>query len=86
METFMTIEAHHDTNWKIPYSKAEKTRFTNPANDFSMVGIDARHGFKKLSSLPSTDSEMELAEAKTMFINCAKSYLSFKLDELRKAP
>ena len=23
----MTIEAHHDTGWKIPYSKADKTRF-----------------------------------------------------------
>ena len=29
---------------------------------------------------------MEINEAKEMFINCAKSYLNFKLDELRKAP
>ncbi len=86
METFMTIEAHHDTGWKIPYSKADKTRFTNPANDFSMVGIDARHGFKKDSLMPNTGPKMEINEAKEMFINCAKSYLNFKLDELRKAP
>lgn len=86
METFMTIEAHHDTNWKIPYSKADKTRFTNPANDFSMVGIDARHGFKKDSLMPNSGPKMEINEAKEMFINCAQSYLNFKLDELRKAP
>ncbi|WP_228719146.1 hypothetical protein [Acinetobacter indicus] len=51
-----------------------------------MVGIDARHGFKKDSLMPNSGPKMEINEAKEMFINCAQSYLNFKLDELRKAP
>lgn len=85
METFDTLEAHHDVEWKRTYSNGKKKKFTNPANDFSMIGIVARHGFKKESLEPNVGPKMELGEAKEMFIECAKSYLRFKMDELRKA-
>ena len=84
METFMTLEKHHDKGWKITYSNTDKSRFSNPANSFSMIGIDSRHGFKADSLKPNNAPKMDIIEAKEMFIKCAKSYLNFKLDELRK--
>ena len=83
METFETLEKHHDTNWTKTYTNSDKTKFSNPANDFSVIGIDSRHGFKKDSLNPNNGPKMNLSEAKTMFIECAKSYLHFKLNELR---
>ncbi len=86
METFETLEKHHDQNWEKTYTKADKGKFTNPANSFSVIGIDSRHGFKKDSLKPNNNPKMELSEAKTMFINCAKSYLEYKFQELRNIP
>lgn len=83
METFETLEMHHDKNWKKTYTNADKGKFTNPANSFNVIGIDSRHGFKKDSLKPNNSDKMELVEAKKMFIECAKSYLYFKLNELR---
>lgn len=84
METLNTLKNHHDKDWIVPYSKSDFKKFSNPANDFSVVGIDSRHGFTTESLKPNNTKKMELGEAKTMFINCAHSYLNFKLQELRQ--
>lgn len=86
METFETLEKYHDQNWKKTYTNQEKAKFTNPANNFGVIGIDSRHGFKPDSLKPNNGPKMELNEAKKMFIDCAKSYLHFKLVELRNPP
>jgi len=84
METLMTIQDHHDKEWKMPWTNADKKKFTNPANNFSLVGIDSRHGFKPDSLQPNNSPKMTLNEAKEMFIKCANSYLNFKFNELRQ--
>ena len=83
METLETLEALHDKAWKRTYSKADRTKFTNPANNYSLIGIDSRHGFKLDSLKENTGSSMSLIEAKQMFIDCTKSYLNFKFNELK---
>lgn len=83
METFETLKNHHDKDWNTTYTKSKIKQFSNPANDFSVIGIDSRHGFTPTSLMPNTGPKMGLNEAKTMFIECAKSYLHFKLNELR---
>lgn len=84
METFETLEKYHDQDWRKTYSSQDKTKFTNPANNFGVIGIDSRHGFKQDSLKPNNGPKMELLEAKTMFVECAQSYLNFKLQELRQ--
>lgn len=84
METFNTLKNHHDKDWKLSYTKSDFKKFSNPANDFSVVGIDSRHGFTKDSLKQNDGPKMELDEAKSMFIKCAQSYLNFKLQELRQ--
>lgn len=83
METLETLEKHHESDWKIPYSSQDRAKFTNPANNFSVLGIDSRHGFKKDSLKPNGGPKMELNEAKEMFTNAAKSYLKYKMCELQ---
>jgi len=86
METFETLEKYHDKGWKKTYNNQDKSKFTNPANNFGVIGIGSRHGFKSDSLKPNKGPKMELSEAKKMFINCAVSYLEFKLAELRNTP
>ena len=83
METLETIEKHHDKGWSITYTKAERTKFTNPANNFSLLQIDARHGLKFESLKPNSGNIMTLDEAKIMFRTCTLSYLKYKYEELK---
>lgn len=81
METLETIENHHDRKWSVTYTRADRTKFTNPANNFSLLQIDARHGLKPDSLRPNSGSRMTLDEAKLMFRRCACSYLKYKFEE-----
>lgn len=83
METLDTLEKNHDKGWKNTYTATDKRKFTNPANNYSLIGIDSRHGFKPDSMSANTSTAMTLIEAKNMFIESVKSYLNFKLNELR---
>lgn len=85
METLETIEKYHDKGWSITYSKADKTKFTNPANNFSLLQIDARHGLKFDSLKPNSGNKMTLDEAKIMFRKCAYSYLQYKYEEFKNS-
>lgn len=85
METLETIEKHHDKGWSITYSKADRTKFTNPANNFSLLQIDARHGLKFDSLKPNSGSKMTLDEAKIMFRTCTHSYLQYKFEEFKNS-
>ncbi|MHA3062064.1 hypothetical protein ACX1N5_15650 [Acinetobacter sp. ANC 4636] len=82
METLETIEKYHDKSWRKNYTNQDKAKFTNPANNFAVIGIDSRHGFKQDSLKQNNGPKMSLNEAKSMFIKCAQSYLNFKFNEL----
>lgn len=86
METLETIAEHHDEGWSVTYSKAERKKFTNPANNFNLLQIDSRHGFKFDALDNNPGQKMSLSEAKQMFRICAHSYLSYKFEELKNSP
>ena len=83
METLETLEKHYDKGWKVNYSREDRKKFTNPANNYSLIGIDSRHGFKKDSLDHNNYPLMSLIEAKKLFIGCSKSYLEYKFNELK---
>lgn len=85
METLETIEQYHDKDWSVTYSKANRKKFTNPANNFSLIQIDARHGLKFDSLKSNSGSIMPLDEAKLMFKDCALSYLNYKFEEFKRS-
>lgn len=61
---------------KIPGTKAARKRFTNNANNFSLVGYDARHGLQKLSERENTETPMSLQEAYAFITSQCKGYLN----------
>lgn len=72
-----TMETHAKLKGKeIPGAKAERGRFTNNANNFSLVGYDARHGLKALSERENTESVMSLQEAHAFITGRCKGYLN----------
>ncbi|QUG93143.1 hypothetical protein GR140_30740 (plasmid) [Pseudomonas putida] len=82
-----TMETHAKLKEKeIPGSKAERGRFTNNANNFSLVGYDARHGLKALSDRPNTETAMSLQEAHAFITGRCKGYLNTVYPEYFKFP
>ena len=72
-----TMETHAEMKGKkIPGTKAARGRFTNNANNFSLVGYDARHGLKALSDRENTETAMSLQEAHAFITDKCKSYLN----------
>lgn len=72
-----TMETHAKLKGKeIPGTKAERGRFTNNANNFSLVGYDARHGLKALSERENTETAMSLQEAHAFITGRCKGYLN----------
>lgn len=59
---------------KLNTVEAEKKRFTNTANNFSLAGFDARHGFKQLTKANKT-AGMTLDEAYVFVTKMAKEYI-----------
>lgn len=82
-----TMETHAKLKEKeIPGSKAERGRFTNNANNFSLVGYDARHGLKALSDRPNTETPMSLQEAHAFITGRCKGYLNTVYPEYFQFP
>lgn len=82
-----TMETHAKLKGKeIPGSKAERGRFTNNANNFSLVGYDARHGLKALSDRKNTETAMSLQEAHAFITGRCKGYLNTVYPEYFKLP
>lgn len=72
-----TMETHAELKgMKIPGTKADRGRFTNNANNFSLVGYDARHGLKSLSARENTEAVMTLEEAHVFITGRCKGYLN----------
>ena len=83
METLETISEHHDKGWSPTYSKSDKKKFTNPANNFNLLQIDSRHGFKFDALDNNPGQKMSLDDARIMFRRCAYSYLKYKYQEMK---
>ncbi|MEW5511973.1 hypothetical protein ABGT16_05070 [Pseudomonas asiatica] len=82
-----TMETHAKLKEKeIPGSKAERGRFTNNANNFSLVGYDARHGLKALSDRQNTETAMSLREAHAFITGRCKGYLNTVYPEYFQFP
>ncbi|TPG89799.1 hypothetical protein EAH72_30950 [Pseudomonas caspiana] len=72
-----TMETHAELKgMKIPGTKADRGRFTNNANNFSLVGYDAPHGLKLLSARENTEAVMTLEEAHVFITGRCKGYLN----------
>ncbi|WP_116894752.1 hypothetical protein [Pseudomonas savastanoi] len=72
-----TMETHAELKgMTIPGTKADRGRFTNNANNFSLVGYDARHGLKPLSDRENTVAVMTLEEAHAFITGRCKGYLN----------
>lgn len=72
-----TMETHAELKgMKIPGARADRGRFTNNANNFSLVGYDARHGLQPLSNRENTVAVMTLQEAHAFITGRCKGYLN----------
>ncbi|PPD11291.1 hypothetical protein, partial [Methylophilus sp.] len=61
-----------------PISSTDRKEFTNSANNFSIVGLDSRHGYKLVSKQNKTKA-MSLSDGEAMLISAAVQYLKFAL-------
>lgn len=72
-----TMETHAQLMGKtIPGTRADRGRFTNNANNFSLLGYDARHGLRPLSDNANTEAVMSLEEAHVFITGRCKGYLN----------
>lgn len=71
-----TIESlSKKTGITISVDKKLRKAFTNTANNYTLSGLDSRHGFKQAVKENKTPS-MKLAEAHSFIVSIAKEYLN----------
>lgn len=72
-----TMETHAELKEKtIPGTKAARGRFTNNANNFSLVGYDARHGLQPVGDKKNTVAVMTIEQAHDYISGVCKAYLN----------
>lgn len=64
---------------------SEKEKLTKPANNFSIVGLSARHGYKTIVKPINLSNCFSLEEAKRFVHNHVRAYLKWKLEEFHKS-
>lgn len=64
---------------------AEKEKFTKPANNFSIVGLSARHGYKTIVKPINLSNCFSVEESEKFVHNHVRKYLKWKLDEFHKS-
>lgn len=75
-KTLETLEAlSKKTGIAISVDKKLKQAFTNTANNYTLSGLDSRHGFKQAVKENKTPS-MELSEAHSFIASIAQEYLN----------
>ena len=71
-----TLETYADRKGKpFPKKTAARSAFTNNANNYSVVGLGARHGFQEVNR-PNPVKPMSLEEAHTFISGVCKLYLN----------
>lgn len=71
-----TVETHSEAkNIDLNIDKSERSAFRNTANNYSLSGLDSRHGFKESVKINKTAS-MTLDQAHRFISSAARSYLS----------
>lgn len=77
-----TMETHAELKEKtIPGTKASRGRFTNNANNFSLVGYDARHGLQPVGDKKNTVAVMTIEQAHDYISGVCKAYLNIVYPE-----
>ncbi|QEZ48756.1 hypothetical protein [Cupriavidus oxalaticus] len=71
METIKEVAKLHKV--ELYFDEKEKDAFHNTANNFSIAGFDARHGFKHNVKANKT-AKMDLSDGYTFVVNMAKEY------------
>lgn len=82
LETMETL-ARKNKGVSVPVSRAERSRFTNSANNFEVVGIDARHGMMP-HGRENPVEPMTLEEGHAFITGFCKSYLNLVYPEYFK--
>lgn len=79
-----TMETHAKLKGAtIPGTAAARERFTNNANNFSLVGYDARHGLKPVGK-KNTGAVMSIEQAHEFITGICKAYLNTVYSEYFK--
>ncbi|WP_420366925.1 hypothetical protein [Acinetobacter baumannii] len=65
--------------------ESEKEKLTKPANNFSLVGLYARHGYKQHVKPINTTNCFSLDEAKNFVYKHVKRYIVWKVSEFHKS-
>lgn len=79
LETMETL-ARKNKGTSVPVKRAEKSRFTNNANNYEVVGIDARHGMMPQGKENPVEP-MTLEEGHAFITGFCKSYLNLVYPE-----
>ncbi|CAI3952462.1 hypothetical protein [Commensalibacter papalotli (ex Botero et al. 2024)] len=59
--------------------KKNRDRLTRPANNFSILGLSSRHGYKPNATAKKQDDDFSLSEAKEFVFSHVKNYLSWRV-------
>jgi hypothetical protein len=62
----------------------EKEKFTKPANNFSIVGLSARHGYQTIKKPIKISNCFNLEQSRDFVYNHVRRYLQWKLEEFHK--
>lgn len=68
-------------NIAIDINKKDRQKFTSTANNFSLSGLDSRHGFKQVVKENKTGA-MSIEEAYTFVLKLAKDYINMVTRQL----
>jgi hypothetical protein len=80
-----SVESHAEAGKiDLKIDKAQRTAFTNTANNYSLSGFESRHGFKQIVKQNKTAS-MSIDQAYAFIAGIAKQYLGAKYGERGRA-
>ena len=63
----------------------EKEKFTKPANNFSIVGLTSRHGYKTIKKPIKISNCFNLEQSQNFVYRHVRRYLQWKLEEFHKS-
>jgi hypothetical protein len=72
-------------NIKVLDLPSEKEKLTKPANNFSIVGLSARHGYQTIKKPINISNCFTLEQSQSFVYNHVRKYLRWKLEEFHKS-
>lgn len=65
--------------------KSQTEKLTKPANNFSIVGLNSRHGYVSSNRTINTANCFTLSEAKAFVLEHVRKYISWKIDKFHES-